>query len=92
MQVPPSRWQATLFRGVRTLLTGHLVHYAGLLRKIPAFWEQEATIYHQENVGGREWGRYAQAVPELAGRVALVWIESPLSSALCSVTEALGAS
>lgn len=56
MQVPPSSWQATLFHGVRTRLTDRLVHYAGLPRKIPAFWEQEATIYHQENMGWRGWG------------------------------------
>lgn len=60
------------------LPSGRSVHYVGLPRKTPAFREQEATIYHQENVGG------AQAVPELAGRVGLIWMESPLSSALCS--------
>lgn len=69
-------------RGVRTLPTSRSVRYAGLLRKTPAFWEQEATIYHQENaVGGNagwEWGTVAQAVLEPAGRVELIWMESLL--------------
>lgn len=39
-------------RGVRTLPTGCSFHHAGFPSKLPAFWEQEAAIYHQENAGG----------------------------------------
>lgn len=67
--------------GVRMLPTSCSVHHAGFPSKLPAFWEQETTLYHQENMRGCGGG--TQAVTELAGRVELLWMESHLSSALC---------
>lgn len=62
--------------GVRMLPTSCSVHHAGFPSKLPAFWEQETTLYHQENMRGCGGG--TQAVTELAGRVRLTWMESHL--------------
>lgn len=71
--------------GVRTLPTCHSVYHAGFLSKLPVFWEQEAAIYHQENMVGERhtgWlhaGRKGGA--ELDGEVPVIYsVYSPGSA------------
>lgn len=52
-RVPPSSQAGhVVLCGARMPPTGHSVHNAGFPGKCPAFWEQEAAIYHQKNAGG----------------------------------------
>ena len=55
------------------LPSGHSAQRAGLPGKLPAFWEPEAAVYHQENTGGGAEGAHRLFLSRQDG-----WMESPL--------------
>ena len=74
------------------LPSGHSVQRAGLPGKCPAFWEQEAAVYHQENAGGGAEGAHRLFLSQQEGWGPFGWRVFSVICPLLRVMEAQGAS
>lgn len=74
------------------LPSGHSVQHAGLPGKLPAFWEQEAAVYHQENAGGGAEGAHRLFLSRQEGWGLFGWRVFSVIYSLLRVVEAQGAS
>lgn len=74
------------------LPSGHSGQPAGLPGKRPAFWEQEAAVYHQENAGGGAEGAHRLFLSWQEGWGLFGWTVLSVVCPLLRVVEVQGAS
>lgn len=74
----PTKWpgRASYAAWVMVLLTGCSAQRAALPSKLPALWEQEAAVYHQENMGAG--GGVRTGCSRASRKGGVVWMGSPL--------------